>query len=88
MNHQTISAAEALKLFRGQGIEVQTATQVMKKGEDGKERPAFETKMESLSEKHVLSAKKWDDGRVTLVTIDGQRYSPGRASAPAEKQAA
>ncbi len=69
-----ISAAEALKTFKGKAIEVQEARAVTLKGEDGKERPGFKTEMKPISEKHVLAAASYDDGRVTIVTIDGRRH--------------
>lgn len=74
MGHKTIAAAEALKAFGKQNIEVQEATPVKVKGDDGRERPGFKTQMKPLAEKHVLSAKRWDDGRVTITTIDGRRH--------------
>lgn len=69
-----ISAAEALKAFKGKSVEVQEARPAKTKGDDGKERQGFETKMATLAEKHVLDAAQHDDGRVTIVTIDGRRH--------------
>lgn len=75
MKFKEIEAAEALKAFGKQDIQVQEATAAGKlKGEDGKERPGFKTGMKPLAAKHVLAAKKYDDGRITIVTIDGQRH--------------
>lgn len=74
MGYKLIAAAEALKALGKNDIEVQEATPVKVKGEDGKERPGFKTAMKPLAEKHVISAKKWDDGKVTITTIDGRRH--------------
>jgi len=71
-----ISAAEALKAFKGK-IEVQTAKAVNVKGENGKERDAYDVKMAPLATEHVLSAKRYDDGRVTITTIDGRKHEAG-----------
>lgn len=70
-----VAAAAAVALFRDQKITVQEATPIKVKGDDGKIRDAFETKMVSLKPAHVLAAKQYEDGTVTVVTLDGQRYS-------------
>ena len=74
-----IRAAEAIKAFKGQKIEVQEARPVKVKGEDGKVREAFDTKVATLTEKHILSGKRYEDGRITITTIDGQKYEAGAA---------
>ena len=74
MSSKTIKAADAIKLFGKQDIQVQEAKPAKLKGDDGKERPGFKTEMKSLSEKHVLSAREYDDGKVVIVTIDGRRH--------------
>ena len=74
MGSKTIEAADAVKLFDKQSIEVQEAKPVQKVGDDGKVRPAFDTKMKPLAAKHVLSARQYDDGKITIVTIDGRRH--------------
>lgn len=74
MTFKQIEAADAVKLFDKQTIEVQEAKAAQIKGEDGKARPGFETKMKPLAAKHVLSAKQYDYGRVTITTIDGRRH--------------
>jgi hypothetical protein len=74
MATKEISAADALALFAKQGIKVQTARAVKVKGDDGKQREAFKAEDADLAEEHILSAKKYDDGRVTITTIDGQKY--------------
>jgi len=84
MPHKRIDAAEALKALGAKlkDVKVQVATPKKVKGEDGIERPGFDVRMESLSERHVHSAKKWANGQVTITTIDGKRYPEG-ASTPA-----
>ena len=83
MAFKEIAAADVLRLFKGQAIQVQTATPTKRKGEDGIERPAYDVKNESLKEEHVLSAKQYEDGRVTITTIDGQRYEAKASKAAA-----
>jgi hypothetical protein len=74
MGSKTIKAADAIKMFGKQDIQVQEAKPTGTKGEDGKERPGFATAMKPLAEKHILSAKEYDDGKVTITTIDGRRH--------------
>lgn len=69
-----ISATEALKAFKGKSIEVQEARFVKKTDDAGKVREVADVKMAPLAEKHVLDAAQYDDGRVTIVTIDGRRH--------------
>ena len=70
----SISAADAIKAFRTKP-DVQTATRVKVKDKaTGKEKSVFETKMAQLSVEHILGAAKYDDGRVVVVTIDGNRH--------------
>jgi hypothetical protein len=69
-----ISAAEAFKAFKGRGVKVRTAKAVTVKGEDGKERPGYETEEAALAESHIIGAAQYDDGRVTIVTLDGRRH--------------
>lgn len=69
-----ISAAEAVKAFRTKP-DVQVTVRVKIKDKDtGKEKPSFEPKMVPLSAEHVTGAAKYDDGRVVVTTIDGQRH--------------
>ena len=68
-----ITAAEAVKFFKGADISVQTARPVKVKGDDGVMRPAFETKRAPLAEAHIHAAADYGD-RVVIVTIDGQRH--------------
>lgn len=87
--YQEIPPAEALKRFAGRNIRVQTATP-----NAGKVKPInvaegdvknyrdgtiYDVKMEPLAEKHILSAKLWADGAVTITTIDGQRHVAARS---------
>jgi len=81
-----IEAAEALKLFRGQSITVQTTTPVKVKGEDGRERPGYKTKDEALAAEHVLAARDHGD-KVVIVTIDGRRYEAAKRGKAAEANA-
>lgn len=62
-----------VKAFRGRPIKVQEATPVKRKGEDGKERPGFETALVALAPEHILSAKNWGH-KLTITTIDGRRH--------------
>jgi hypothetical protein len=74
-----IKAAEALKALgaqlKGVTVQVATPTKVIDK-ETGVEKPAFKTSDEPIAEKHVLAAKRYPNGQVTIVTIDGRRYPP------------
>ncbi|MGQ0545549.1 MAG: hypothetical protein ACT4P3_09490 [Betaproteobacteria bacterium] len=72
MAPKDIRAADAVKLFRN--VKVQIATPVTVKGEDGKERPGFKTEDVALAAEHVLSARRYEDGRVAIVTIDGRKH--------------
>lgn len=70
-----VAAAAAVAAFAGQKIEVQTARKITQRDkETGKEREAFETKMERLAPEHVLSSYEAEDGTVTVITIDGRRH--------------
>lgn len=81
MAKTSLEPAEALKLFARQGIKVQEATRVkVKDKETGKERSAFETKDAQLTEAHIIGAAQYDDGRATIVTIDGKRHEVQRAA--------
>jgi hypothetical protein len=85
-----IAAADALKLFRGQNVTVQEARPVKVRGDDGKERDAFETKIERLAESHILSAIHHENGRVSIVTMDGKHYdttAPFKAPEPEKNKA-
>jgi ribosomal protein S4E len=76
-----ISAAEAVKAFKTRPM-VQTARvgKVQVDAGDGKktERDGYVTKDEQLSEKHILSAVKFDD-RLVVVTIDGRKHEAALA---------
>lgn len=71
-----IDAAEAIKALgkKLDGVTVQVAKPLKKKGDDGKVRETFEVKTAALQAAHVISAKKWADGKVSITTIDGRRY--------------
>lgn len=71
MASKKISAAEAMKSFRGANIKVQTATP--------------EVANVRLSEEHILGAALRDDGNAVIVTIDGQRHET-RAASGASKE--
>lgn len=77
-----LSAADAMKAFKGKSIVVQVATPVKVKGEDGKRREGFETKGTPLAEEHVLSACDCGD-RIVMVTIDGRKYETAAKGAAA-----
>ena len=79
--YAVIDADEALRHFRGRGIKVQTATPVKVKGDDGVERDSMEVANEALGAAHVLSAKKWNNGEITITAIDGKRHVAGRKAA-------
>lgn len=87
MSHQAIAAADAVKAFKGQRISVQEARPVKVKGEDGVMRDAFKTEDVALAAEHVLSAKLYEDGRLTITTIDGRRYEVKGYSAPKSAEA-
>ena len=74
MASKELAAAEALKHFKGRGIKVQTATPAKVRGDDGKVRESFKAGEADLAEAHVIGARKYDDGRVRIVTIDGKRH--------------
>jgi hypothetical protein len=83
MSKATIAAATAMKFFRGTGIKVRTATPA-KREEGAKKSRAFDVKMEPLQEQHILDAAQYPDGKVTIVTVDGQRHTAtGKAEASA-----
>lgn len=82
-----ITASRALAAFKGQTIKVQTARPGKKTGEDRKDRQVLVTEEQSLAAGHVISAKQWQDGRVTITTIDGRRHE-AKGELPAEKDAA
>lgn len=71
-----IDAADAIKALGAvlKDATVQVAKSKKAKGEDGKIREGFDVKNVPLAAEHVLSAKKWNDGRVSITTIDGQRF--------------
>lgn len=84
--YSEIDVARALAAFSGQTISVQTARTVKKTGEDGRERQVFVTEDKPLAAEHVLSAKQWNDGKVTVTTIDGRRHE-AKGKLPAPKDA-
>lgn len=89
MNKYTeIAAALALTAFSGQTIAVQVAKEVEKEV-DGKKRKVFETEKQPLSAEHVISAKQWTNGRVTITTVDGQKHEARGTirTEPADKKA-
>lgn len=74
-----VPAGDVIRMFRG--IEVQTAKPVKVKGEDGVERDAMKTDMVPLAEEHIISAKRWRNGKITITTIDGKRHEAGKRAA-------
>lgn len=70
--YELIDAASVIGKFRG--VQVQTATPVTIKGDDDIDRPGMKTEIVSLKAEHVLSAKRWNNGKVTITTIDGKRH--------------
>lgn len=68
-----ITAAEALKFFKGGEVTVRITRAVKVKGEDGVERMVNEPKKVPLSEAGILSAADHGD-KVVIVTIDGKRH--------------
>lgn len=86
MQATPINAADALKLFARAGIKVQEAKPV-KKEVDGRVRTVMETKDVPLAEEHILGARRYANGLVTITTIDGQRHEArGRDQEPEEKK--
>lgn len=75
-----ISAAEAMKAFKGKSITVQTARQV-EKDVDGEKKKVTETKDVPLSDKLITGAAQHDDGRVVITTIDGKKHEVEAAAA-------
>jgi cation transport regulator ChaB len=80
MTFTEILAADALKLFKKAQITVQEAVRVKRTGDDGKIREAFDVAQRALKAEHILSAKDLGD-RVSITTIDGQRYEAAKADA-------
>lgn len=68
-----ISAADAVKAFKGQSIVVQVARAVKVKGADNKVRDSFDVKERPLAEEHVLAAVDNGD-RIVMTTINGRKY--------------
>jgi hypothetical protein len=68
-----ITAAEALKAFKGADISVRTIRAIKVKGADGIEREVPEAKNRPLSEAGILSAVDFGD-RVAITTSDGKKY--------------
>lgn len=72
-----IKVADALKALgkKLDSVTVQVATPTkVKDPETGVERPAFDVKKEPLALRHIISAKKWKNGEITITTIDGRRH--------------
>lgn len=82
-----IGASDALKFFKSRPITVQEARPAKGKDDAGKARTGFDTKDAPLSESHVLSAKAWSDGRITITTIDGRRHEAKGSIAAADSAA-
>lgn len=81
-----MNPADALKALGKQldGVTVQVVRPVkVKDKETGAEKDGVEAKEEPLAVRHVLSAKKWKNGQVTITTIDGRRY-PAKADTAVE----
>jgi hypothetical protein len=72
--YSRMKVADALKALGNKvaGVKVQVATPTKVIEGDRQGATVFETKMQPLSAPHVLSAKKWANGQVTITTIDGQ----------------
>lgn len=78
MGFEEITAENAVAQLKHRNIKVQTATPRTKPGKaiNGKaaEVASFDVQYEPLRPEFVLSAKQYHDGRVSIVTIDGQRH--------------
>jgi len=80
VDYEKIKPADALPLFKARKITVLVATPINGTRatvvDPNKQRavPLFDVKREPLAVEHILSAKKWDDGSISVTTIDGQRY--------------
>ncbi len=89
---EAIGATEAVEVFKKRKITVQTATPIKEpaKALSGKpgQRDTFDVKYVPLRAEHIMAAKKYLDGRVSIVTIDGRRYEeperPKHPGAPGE----
>lgn len=78
MNCHSISAHEALEAFKGRDIMVSVTTPTTRSARDIAGRrvhgPGFNVEQVPLSVEHIMAAKRWDDGRITISTIDGQKH--------------
>ncbi len=78
MARTEISAADALKAFKTKpSVQLAKAGKVPVLDEHGKkvgEKNGFITSSASATEAHVVGAAKYDDGRVVMVTLDGQKH--------------
>jgi hypothetical protein len=84
-NFKVVEAASVLSLFAEQRIRVQEAVEVEAEDKDGKKAKRMETSLRALKAAHVISAKQYDDGRVTITTIDGNRFEAmGKAPVAAD----
>lgn len=74
----SITPAEAVKAFAKRNITIQTATPIKAPGNTlsgaSRERDQYEVKYVPLKAEHILAAKRYFDGRVSIVTIDGRRF--------------
>lgn len=67
-----ISAVEAVEKFERQNIKVMEATP--RKGKPGDKHSAgYDVVFKPLAAEHVMSAKRYADGKIVIVTIDGRR---------------
>ena len=72
MNAGEITAAEAVKKFERQGIKIQVPTPREKKPGD-LHAPGFNIAWEPLAAEHILAVRRYHDGKIVIVTIDGRR---------------
>ncbi len=83
MASTNVVPAEAARLFRN--VTVQVGTRIKVKDKDtGKERDAFKADNVPLKAEHILAAVKSDDGKVSITTVDGQKYSAAGSAKSAD----
>ncbi len=73
-----ISAADALKAFKTRPtVQLAKVGKVAVKDANGNkagEKSGFIVSSTTATEAHVIGAAKYDDGRVVIVTLDGQKH--------------
>jgi hypothetical protein len=74
MPAKDIAAADAVKMFASQKIQVNVAKRIKVRDKDtGATKESFQTAVADLAPAHVISAADFGD-RVVIVTRDGQKY--------------